>query len=148
MASATIKINNVTYPDVPSIKVPLASGTGEAEYVLGGGGTSKNAQAHQSTTRSTSSSYTSVNSFVCTKAGTYTVYWSTMRSSTSGTWGSQLYINGRAHGSAVTSGWSNHIQNNHVTGVSIGANQTVEVRARSRGNNYYAYVPLVTIIEE
>lgn len=111
-------------------------------------GSSKNAQAHQSTTRATSSSYTSVNSFTCTKAGTYTVYWSTMRSSTSGTWGSQLYINGTAHGSAQTGSWSNHVQNIKMTGVSIGANQTVAVYARSRGSNYYAYVPLITIIEE
>lgn len=113
-----------------------------------GGGSSKNAQAHQSTTRSTSTSYTSVNSFTCTKTGTYTVYWSTMRSSTSGTWGSQLYINGTAYGTADTGNWSNHVQNKKLTGVQINANQTVDVRCRSRGSNYYGYVPLVTIIEE
>jgi hypothetical protein len=112
------------------------------------GGSSKNAQAHQSTTRATSSSYTSVNSFTCTKAGTYTVYWSCMRSSTSGTSGSQLYINGNAYGTADTTTWSNHVQNKMVTGVTIGANQSVAVYARSRGNNYYSYVPLITIIEE
>lgn len=112
------------------------------------GGSSKNAQAHQSTTRATSSSYTSVNSFTCSKAGTYTVFWSTMRSSTSGTSGSQLYINGTAYGTADTTTWSNHVQNKMVTGVTIGLNQTVAVYARSRGSNYYAYVPLITIIEE
>lgn len=112
------------------------------------GGSSKNAQAHQSTTRSTSSSYTSVNSFTCTKTGTYTVSWSTMRSSTSGTWGSRLYIGGTAYGTADTGNWSYHVQNKTLTGVSIDANETVAVYARSRGNSYYAYVPLVTIIEE
>lgn len=112
------------------------------------GGSSKNAQAHQSTTRATSSTYTNCNSLTCTKAGTYTVYWSCMRSSTSGTSGSQLYINGTAYGTADTTTWSNHVQNKMVTGVTIGANQTVAVYARSRGSNYYAYVPLVTIIEE
>lgn len=111
-------------------------------------GSSKNAQAHESTTRATSSTYTSVNSFTCTKAGTYTVYYSCMRSSTSGTSGSQLYINGTAYGTADTGSWSNHVQNKTLTGVTIGANQTVAVYARSRGSNYYAYVPLVTIIEE
>ena len=111
-------------------------------------GSSKNAQAHESTSRATSSSYTSVNSFTCTKAGTYTVYWSCMRSSTGGTNGSQLYINGTAYGTADTANWSNHVQNKTLTGVTIGANQTVAVYARSRGSNYYAYVPLVTIIEE
>lgn len=124
-----------------------ADGT-QATGTASGGGSSKNAQAHQSTTRSTSSSYTSVNSFTCTKTGTYTVYWSTMRSSTSGTWGSRLYINGTAYGTADTGNWSNHVQNKTLTGVSIRANQTVAVYARSRGNSYYAYVPLVTIIEE
>lgn len=111
-------------------------------------GSSKNAQAHQSTTRATSSSYTSVNSFTCEKTGTYSVYWSTMRSSTSGTWGSQLYIGGSAYGSAQTGSWSNHVQNIHLTGVQIAQGKTIDVRARSRGNSYYAYVPLVTIIEE
>ena len=111
-------------------------------------GSSKNAQAHESTSRATSSTYTSVNSLTCNKTGTYTVYWSTMRSSTGGTNGSQLYIGGSAYGTADTANWSNHVQNKTVTGVSIGANQTVAVYARSRGSNYYAYVPLLTIIEE
>lgn len=112
------------------------------------GGSSKNAQAHESTTRATSTSYTNCNSLTCSKAGTYTVYWSCMRSSTSGTSGSQLYINGNAYGTADTTTWSNHVQNKTLTGVTIGANQSVAVYARSRGSNYYAYVPLLTIIEE
>lgn len=120
----------------------VASVTGTAS------GSSKNAQAHESTTRATSSTYTSVNSFTCSKAGKYTVYYSCMRSSTGGTNGSQLYINGTAYGTADTANWSNHVQNKTFTGVNIGANQTVAVYARSRGSNYYAYVPLLTIIEE
>lgn len=120
----------------------------ETGIVYRTGGSSKNAQVHQSTTRATSSTYTSVNSFTCSKTGTYTVYWSTFRSSTSGTSGSQLYIGGSAYGTADTGSWSNHVQNKTLTGVSIGANQTVAVYARSRGSNYYAYVPLITIIEQ
>lgn len=150
-----LQLKSVTYTPSPSEQSNLviadAGYDGLAQVIVhidAATGSSKNAQAHQSTTRATSSSYTSVNSFTCTKAGTYTVYWSTMRSSTSGTWGSQLYINGTAHGSAQTGSWSNHVQNIKMTGVSIGANQTVAVYARSRGNSYYAYVPLVTIIEE
>lgn len=170
----SVTLWGATYSDVPAIEVPSGNTTakfiepspttatandvaqGKIFFLADGtqsvgtssGGSSKNAQAHESTTRSTSSSYTSVNSFTCTKAGTYTIYWSTMRSSTSGTWGSQLYINGTAYGSAQTRSWSNHVQNIKMTGVSIGANQTVAVYARSRGSNYYAYVPLITIIEE
>lgn len=110
-------------------------------------GTSKNSQTAQSTTRSTSSSYTEVISLTCSKAGTYHVYWSTFRSSTSGTWGSQLYIDDQAYGTAQTGSWSNHIQNIHLTNVTLSANADVAVRVRSRGNNYYGYVGTLTIIE-
>ena len=112
------------------------------------GGSSKNVQVHQSTSRATSSTYTNVNSLTCSKSGKYTVYWSTFRSSTSGTNGSQLYIGGTAYGTADTTTWSNHVQNMKLTGVQINANQAVEVYARSRGSNYFAYAPLLTIIEE
>lgn len=111
------------------------------------GGTSKNAQTAQSTSRSTSSTYTEVITLTCSKAGTYDVYWSTFRSSTSGTWGSQLYLNDSAYGSAQTGSWSNHIQNIHLSNVQITANAEVAVRVRTRGNNYYGYVGTLTIIE-
>ena len=134
--------------DVRSGKIFVASdGAITTGTNSGGGGASMNAQSAQSTTRSTSTTYTEVISLICDTAGTYDVYWSTFRSSTSGTWGSQLYIGNTAHGSAITSGWSNHIQNNHVTGVTIGANQEVSVRVRSRGSNYYGYVGTLTIIQ-
>lgn len=115
--------------------------------VSGGGGSSKNAQTAQSTTRSTSTSYTEVISLICEKSGTYDVYWSTFRSSTSGTWGSQLYLNNTAYGSAQTGSWSNHIQNMHLSNVQIDANEEVSVRVRSRGSSYYGYVGTLTIIE-
>ena len=124
-----------------------ASGVRTQGTNSGGGGTSKNAQTAQSTSRSTSSSYTEVISLTCTKAGTYNVYWSTFRSSTSGTWGSQLYINDTAYGSAQTGSWSNHIQNIHLTSVSLSANDEVAVCVRTRGSNYYGYVGTLTIIE-
>ena len=160
---ANEKVNKVVYGN--NTLIDLTSDTATEDKVLqgytfhkadgtqtvgtaSGGGSSKNAQAHQSTTRATSSTYTSVNSLTCSKTGTYTVYWSTMRSSTSGTSGSRLYIGGTAYGTADTGNWSNHVQNKVVTGVSITKNDTVAVYARSRGNNYYAYVPLITIIEE
>ena len=114
---------------------------------VSGGGSSKNAQTAQSTSRSTSSTYTEVITLTCTKAGTYNVYWSTFRSSTSGTWGSQLYLNDTAYGSAQTGSWSNHIQNIHLSNVQISANAEVAVRVRSRGSNYYGYVGTLTIIE-
>ena len=112
-----------------------------------GGGSSKNAQVAQSTSRATTSSYTETVSLTCSKTGTYDVYWSTFRSSTSGTWGSQLYIAGTAYGSAQTGSWSNHIQNIHLSNVSLTANQSVSVYVRTRGSNYYGYAGTLTIIE-
>lgn len=112
------------------------------------GGSSKNAQIVQSTTRANSTSYTKVcGDITVAKTGTYDVYWSCFRSSTSGTWGSQLYIDGEAHGSAQAS-FTNNISNVHLTNVSLTANEKVSVYARSRGSNYYAYVGTLTIIEK
>lgn len=122
--------------------------TNLAELVVNvSGGSSKNVQTAQSTTRATSSTYTELVTLTCSKTGTYDVYWSTFRSSTSGTWGSQLYINDTAYGSAQTGSWSNHIQNIHLSNVQISANAEVAVRVRTRGNSYYGYVGTLTIIE-
>lgn len=126
-------------------KFHAADGTLTTGTNSGGGGSSMNVQVAQSTTRATSTSYTEVASLTCTTSGTYDVYWSTFRTSTSNTWGSQLYINDEAYGTATTSGWSNHIQNMHLTGVHLAANDDVAVRVRSRGSNYYGYVGTLTI---
>lgn len=113
--------------------------------VSGSGG--KNAQVIQSTTRTTSTSYTKLcGDLTVSKTGTYDVYWSGFRSSTSGTWGTRLYIDGTAYGSAQST-FTNHIQNVHLSNVSLTANQKVSVYGRSRGNSYYAYVGQLTIIE-
>lgn len=108
-----------------------------------GGGSSMNTQTAQSTTRRNNTTLGSVTSLTCEVAGTYDVYWSCARSSTSGTWGSRLYINGTAYGTENTT-WSNHVQNNHLTGVTIPANATVAIYGRSR-SGYYIYAPQLTI---
>ena len=102
-----------------------------------------NVQTQQSTSRRNNTTLGSVTSLTCSTAGTYDVYWTCARSSTSGTWGSQLYINGTAYGTENTT-FSNHVQNNHLTGVTIPANATVAVYGRSR-SGYYIYVPQLTI---
>lgn len=174
--SKNVKIANTTYNSVPSINIPLATGSGNASFfdvsdttataadvstgkyfytsagvrtqgTNSGGGSSKNAQSAQSTSRASSSSYAELVTLTCAVAGKYDVYWSTFRSSTSGTWGSQLYINDSAYGN-VESTFTNHIQNVHLTNVSLSANDEVAVRARSRGSNYYAYVGTLTIIQK
>ena len=116
----------------------------------GGGGESKNTQVVQGTTRTTSSTLTAIGAeMTVTKTGTYDVYWSAFRSSTSSsyTYGTQLYVGGTAYGTQNTT-WSNHVQNNHLTGVSLTANQKIRVYGRnSRGSSYYIYAPTLVIVE-
>ena len=131
--------------DVTSGKIFIKSDGSQATGTnSGGGGSSMNVQIAQSTSRASSSTYTNVISLTCNTAGKYDIYWDCFRSSTGGTNGSQLYVKGSAYGTANTT-FTNHIQNNHLTGVTLAKNDTVAVYARSRGSNYYAYVGTLTI---
>jgi len=115
----------------------------------GSGGTSKNVQVNQSTTRTSQGSLTKVNGDVTvSKTGTYDVYWTAMRSATSSgyTWGSQLYVGGSAYGTENTT-WSNHVQNNHLSNVSLTADQKIAVYTRGRTGSYYTYAPMLVIVE-
>jgi hypothetical protein len=127
-----------------------ASGVRTQGTNSGGGGDSKNAQVVQGTTRTTSSTLTAIGAeLTVSKTGTYDVYWSAFRSSTSSsyTYGTRLYVGGTAYGTENTT-WSNHVQNNHLTGVSLTANQKIRVYGRnSRGSSYYIYAPTLVIIE-
>jgi len=114
------------------------------------GGTSKNVQISQTAGRASSSTYTQVGpTITVAKTGTYDVYWTGYRSSTSGTSGTQLYIGNSSYGSAQTTFDSSYtnLQHIHLSNVSLTANQVVSIRARSRGNNYYMYVQDLVIIE-
>lgn len=106
---------------------------------------SKNVQTAQSTTRRNNTALGSITSLTCSTAGTYEVYWTCARSNTSQTWGSQLYINGVAYDAENTT-WSNNVQNNHLTGITLAKNDTVAVYGRSR-SGYYIYAPQLTIIQ-
>ena len=113
-------------------------------------GTSKNTQVVQGTTRTTSSTLTAIGAeMTVSKTGTYDVYWSAFRSSTSSsyTYATQLFIDGAAYGSENAT-WSNHVQNNHLTNVSLTLNQKIRVRGReSRNSSYYIYAPTLVIVE-
>lgn len=122
------------------------SGAAITGTMSGGGGSSMNVQVAQSTTRVANTSYTKTASLTCQVSGTYDVYWDCFRSTTSGTSGSQLHIGSSSYGSANTT-FSNHAQNNHLTGVHINANQEVSVYVRSRASNYYAYCGQLTIVQ-
>lgn len=126
--------------------------TNLAELVVNvqSGGTSKNTQVVQGTTRTTSATATAIGAEMTVgKTGVYDVYWSAFRSSTSAsyTYGTQLYIDGTAYGTENTT-WSNHVQNNHISNVSLTAGQKIRVRGRnSRGSSYYIYAPTLVIVE-
>ena len=115
----------------------------------GGGGTSKNVQVLQSTSRTNSSSLTKVlGDLTVSKTGTYDIYWSGGRSntSTSYTWGTRLYVDGSGYGTENTS-WSNNCQSNHLSNVSLTANQKLSVYSRGRSGSYYTFAPMLVIIE-
>ena len=113
------------------------------------GGSSKNVQVvQQNNTRITATTYTKAcGDITVSKTGTYDVYWTAYRTSTSGTWGTQLYIGNTAYDSAQTSFTNSYYQAIHLSNVSLTANQKVSVYGRSRGSNYYLYVGQLTIIE-
>ena len=114
------------------------------------GGESKNIQVVQGTTRTTSSTLTEIGAeMTVSKTGTYDVYWSAFRSTTSSsyTYGTQLYVGGSAYGTQNTT-WSSHVQDNHLSNVSLTANQKIRVYGRnSRGSSYYIYAPTLVIVE-
>lgn len=97
-------------------------------------GSAKNVQAVLATTDIKSTSYTMALSLTVAKTGVYNVSWIGIRNSTSGTNGSQLYVNGTAYGSANTTFQSGntYMQQPYLTNVSLTEGQTIEVRARSR----------------
>ena len=141
---------------IPSgTKSITANGTGidVAQYAsvdVSVSGTSKNVQVVQGTTRTTSSTMTAIGAeMTVSKTGTYDVYWTGVRTNTSGsyTFATQLYINGTAYGSENTT-WSNHIQNVHLSNVSLTAGQKLRVYGReSRNSSYYMYAGTLIIIE-
>ena len=140
-------VTTATAADVAQGKIFIAS-EGTITTGTASGGASKNVQIAQGVNRVATTSYTAVSgqSITVSKTGTYDVYWVGFRSSTGGTNGSRLYINGTAYGSAQTT-FTNHAQSIHLASVSLTAGQTVAVYARSRSTSYYMYVGNLTIIE-
>lgn len=118
---------------------------------VSGGGSNKNVQIVQGTTRTNSSSLTAISDeLTVSKTGTYHIYYSVVRTNTSSsyTWGSRLYIDGIAQGTENTSGWSNNIQTTHLTNQSLTVNQKLRVYGReTRGSSYYVCCPILVIIE-
>lgn len=177
MASQNVVISGNQYSSVPFVQIPKVGGgnakftevsdtdavaedvaSGKKFYLADGtlatgsasGGSSKNTQVVQGTTRTTSSTLTAIGAeLTVSKSGKYDIYWSAFRSSTSSsyTYATQLFIDGTAHG-AENATWSNHVQNNHLTNVSLTVGQKLRVRGReSRNSSYYMYAPTLVIVE-
>ena len=138
-----------TASDVASGKYFYTANGVRTQGTSSGGGSSKNVQVIQNTsTRITATSYTKAcGDLTVSKTGTYDVYWCAYRTSSSGTWGTQLYIGSTAYGTAQTSFTSSYYQGIHLSNVSLTANQKIAVYGRSRGNSYYLYVGQLLIVE-
>ena len=135
--------------DVASGKYFYTSAGVRTQGTNSGGGSSKNVQVLQSTSRTNSSSMTKVlGDLTVTKTGTYDIYWSGGRTntSTSYTWGTRLYVNGSGYGTENTT-WSNNCQSNHLSNVSLTENQKLSIYARGRSGSYYTFAPMLVIIE-
>lgn len=133
--------------------ISISNGNGNIWSVTGsytgGGGSSKNVQiVQQNNTRITATSYTKAcGDITVSKTGTYDIYWTAYRTSSSGTWGTQLYIGSSAYGNIMSTFQNSYFQTVHLTGVSLTQNDVISVYGRSRGSNYYLYVGQLTIIE-
>lgn len=174
MAAPNIKLLGATYSSVAGVTLPTSTnGTATFPWVEGsetktvngtydvtnlaevvvnvsGGGTSKNTQIVQGTTRTNSSSLTAIGSeLTVSKTGTYDIYYTCMRTNTSSsyTWGTRLYIDGTAHGTENTT-WTNNQQNTHLTNQSLTSGQKLRVYGReTRGTSYYVCAPMLAIVE-
>lgn len=126
--------------------------TNLAELVVNvSGGTSKNAQVVQGTTRTNASTLTAIGAeMTVSKTGTYDIYYSCLRTNTSSsyTWATRLYINGTAYGTAENTTWTNNQQNIHLSNISLTADDKLRVYGReTRGASYYVCAPMLVIIE-
>lgn len=136
---ANVTIMGASYSDVPAVTLPQTGG-GTVTFYENGGSSEPNVQAYQGMDYARASSYTATDvTLTVKKSGTYKVAWMGYRNTTSGTSGSQLYVNGSAKGSAHTSFTSNYGQYCEET-LTLNAGDVLVVRARARSSSYYMYV--------
>lgn len=112
-------------------------------------GSSKNVQVDNTNHRISGTAYTNTGaSITVSTAGTYDIYWSAFRSSTSsGTNGTQWYKNDVAQGSAYTSWENSYCQTIKVTGVTLAKNDVIKIYARASSNSRYVCVANLTIVQ-
>lgn len=121
----------------------------EGEYTPPSG---KNGQLQSRVARTSQTTYTDLGfEITVAKTGTYNIYWAGYRSSTSsGTNGAQVYVNGASSGNAFTTFDSTYTncQNGHLDNVSLAAGDKVTLRGRARNTSSYFYVFNLAIIEQ
>lgn len=134
-----------TASDVASGKIFFNSaGTQTTGTASGGGGL--NWQIDNSCQRINNSSYIQTNiTLTVAVTGTYTIYYSGFRNTSSGTSGSRLYINGAQYGSNQTSFTSTYIQIPKFENVSLNAGDVINIYARSRNSSYYMCIANLVI---
>lgn len=113
-----------------------------------GGSDGKNIQVYSGTAETNSTSYTATAvKLTVKKSGTYKVSWIGWRSNGSGSWGTQVYVNGTAKGSQHTTFTRSYGQYCTET-LTLNANDEIVVRAKSRGSSYYMVVGNLIIEEQ
>lgn len=144
----TVSANELSYGSETKTANGTYDVTNLAELVVNVSGTSKNFQCSNSQARVSTTAYSDTGvTLTVAVAGTYDIYWSMFRSSTSsGTQGTQLYKGTSTQGSAFTS-WSNHAQVCKLTGVTLAKNDVLHVYGRSRSTSTYVYAANLTIIQ-
>ena len=114
----------------------------------GGGGGGMNAQKNAEIYNTNQTAYTATGlTLTIAVSGTYDISWSGWRNATSNTFGSRLYINDEAYGTAVTTFTGTYGQTVHLEGVELSAGDEIEVRARARNTSYKMYVTNLCAIQ-
>ena len=150
-----VTMSNLTADNIKSGVVVDIGDSTDADCVASvtgtysGGGSSMNVQIDNTNHRISGTTYTDTGATITVSvAGTYDIYWSAFRSSTSsGTNGTQLYKNENTQGSAFTT-WSNsYAQTPKLTGVTLAKDDVLTVYARASSNSRYVCVGNLTIIQ-
>ena len=149
-SSGTAKATITPGSTAQYINIPTGyNDTAQYYTVSASSGSSKNIQVDNTNHRIATTTYTDTGAEITVAvAGTYDIYWSAFRSSTSsGTNGTQWYKNDVAQGSAYTS-WSNsYCQTIKVSGVVLAKNDVIKIYARASSNSRYVCVGNLTIVQ-
>lgn len=142
-------VTTATAADVASGRVFLASdGTITTGTNSGGGGSSKNVQAYFGRAQRTANSYGATDlTITVAKTGTYNVYWTAWRGSSSGTMGTNLHRNSTA-GTNQQTFKGTYGQNITLTNQSYTQGDVLTLYATSGSNSRSIYVANLIIEEQ